>query len=133
MWKKWWLLFAVIWGVVAALQVGTILALSEEPEMALQPALLGLAVPAVLYLFGWLWERFRKDTFGTEGDERDYFACASRTSAESTVWRQALRSEAIAGQGAAWAACYGTSGSYSIRCPCRCSTIARRGRGCPWG
>ena len=60
MWKKWWLLFAVIWGVVAALQVGTILALSEEPEKALQPALLGLAVPGVLYLLGMVWELFRK-------------------------------------------------------------------------
>ena len=60
MWRKWWLLFTVIWAVVAALQVGTILALSEEPEKALQPAVLGFAVPALLYLLGWLWQRFRK-------------------------------------------------------------------------
>ena len=60
MWKKWWLLFTVIWAVVAALQVGTILALSEEPEVALRPALLGVAVPALLYLVGLLWERLRK-------------------------------------------------------------------------
>ena len=60
MWKKWWLLFTVIWIVVAALQVGTILTLSEEPEKAVQPAFFGVAVPALLYLFGLLWERFRK-------------------------------------------------------------------------
>ena len=60
MWRQWWLLFAVIWTVVAALQAGTILALSEEPEKALRPLVLGFAVPAVLFLFGLLWERFRK-------------------------------------------------------------------------
>jgi len=60
MWRKWWLLFTVIWVVVAALQVGTILALSEEPEKALQPALLGVAVPAVLYLLGLAVEFLRK-------------------------------------------------------------------------
>lgn len=60
MWKKWWLLFAVIWVVVAAIQVALILATSEEPDKALQPAVLGIAVPAVLYLIGWLWERLRK-------------------------------------------------------------------------
>jgi hypothetical protein len=59
MWKKWWLLFTVIWTVVALLQAGTILALSEEPEKALQPALLGIAVPALLYLLGWLWQKIR--------------------------------------------------------------------------
>lgn len=64
LWKKLWLLFAAIWLVVAALQVVTILATSEEPEKALQPALLGIAVPAALYLIGWLWERFRKRNRG---------------------------------------------------------------------
>ncbi|MGH8689497.1 MAG: hypothetical protein ACREUS_00570 [Burkholderiales bacterium] len=60
-WKKLWLLFAAIWLVVAALQAVTILAFSpEEQEKALQPALLAVLVPAVLYLAGWLWERFRK-------------------------------------------------------------------------
>ena len=58
-WRKWWLLFAVIWGVVAALQVFTILAFAEDEEMkALQPALFGVGVPAAAYLLGWLWERF---------------------------------------------------------------------------
>jgi len=60
MWRKWWLLFSVIWGVVGAIQVAVILGTSEEPEKALQPAVLGVAVPAALYLLGWLWERLRK-------------------------------------------------------------------------
>ena len=60
MWRKWWLLFSVIWVVVAAIQVGVILATSEESEKAIQPALLGVAVPAAAYLLGWLWEAIRK-------------------------------------------------------------------------
>jgi hypothetical protein len=59
LWQKLWLLFAVIWAVVAALQVGTILAVSGEPEKALQPALYGIAVPGVAYLLAWLWNRWR--------------------------------------------------------------------------
>lgn len=56
-WRKWWLLFAVIWFVIAALQVFTILAFSvDERDKALQPALYGVGVPAVAYLIGWLWE-----------------------------------------------------------------------------
>jgi hypothetical protein len=60
MWRKWWLLFSVIWAVVAALQVAVILGTSEESEKALRPLLLGIGVPAVLYLLGWIWERLRK-------------------------------------------------------------------------
>jgi len=59
-WKKWWLLFAAIWVVVAAIQVAVILGTSEETEKALQPAVLGVAVPAVLYFLGWLWARLRR-------------------------------------------------------------------------
>jgi len=61
LWKRLWLLFTVIWTVVAALNVFTILAFAEgaEREKALTPLLLGFAVPAVLYLLGWLWERWR--------------------------------------------------------------------------
>ena len=62
MWRKWWLLFTVIWVVVALIQVGTILAFSEEPDKAIQPLVLGVAVPAALYALGWLWERLRKRT-----------------------------------------------------------------------
>jgi hypothetical protein len=61
LWKKLWLLFAVIWVVVAALQAVTILAFSpEEKDKALQPIVLGIAVPALLYALGWAWERLRK-------------------------------------------------------------------------
>jgi hypothetical protein len=52
LWQKLWLL-------LAALQVGTILAVSGEPEKALQPALYGIAVPGVAYLLAWLWNRWR--------------------------------------------------------------------------
>jgi hypothetical protein len=62
LWQKLWLLFAVIWLVVAALNVGTILAFSDEVEWekALKPALFGVLVPAALYGILWLWFFFRK-------------------------------------------------------------------------
>ena len=61
LWKRLWLLFAVIWGVLAVLQVGTILAVGEEPaEKALRPAILGVVVPALLYLILWAWARLRR-------------------------------------------------------------------------
>lgn len=55
LWKKLWLLFSVIWVVVAALNAGTILLASEEPAKAAWPVVLGVAVPAALYLvlYGW--------------------------------------------------------------------------------
>lgn len=60
LWKKLWLLFTVIWLVVTVLQVGTILAVGEEPPgKAIQPIVLGLAVPALLYLVIWGWVRLR--------------------------------------------------------------------------
>jgi cyanate permease len=59
MWRKWWALFTLIWVVVAALQAGLILATSEETGKAIQPALLAVAVPAALYLIGWLWTKLR--------------------------------------------------------------------------
>jgi MFS family permease len=55
-----WLLFAVIWVVVAAIQVGSILAFSGEPDKAIQPVLYGVAVPAVAYFLAWIWNRLRK-------------------------------------------------------------------------
>ena len=55
LWQKLCLLFAVVWGVVAALNAGTILLLSDEPEKALMPAMLGVAVPAAVYFLAWLW------------------------------------------------------------------------------
>ena len=59
LWQKLWLLFAVIWVLVAAIQAGTILAFSGEPDKALPPALYGVAVPAAAYLLGWLWSRWQ--------------------------------------------------------------------------
>lgn len=59
LWKKFWLLFAVIWIVVAGLQVATILFLSDEPQKWVRPALLGLGVPAIAYGVLWLWFRLR--------------------------------------------------------------------------
>ena len=60
LWKKLWLLFTVIWVVVTGLQVGTILAFSEEPQKALRPGVLAIVVPAVLYLVLLGWQRLRK-------------------------------------------------------------------------
>ena len=61
LWKKLWLLFAVIWVIVAALQAITIVAFSpDEQDKALQPIVFGIAVPALLYALGWAWERLRK-------------------------------------------------------------------------
>lgn len=62
LWKKLWLLFAVIWVVVAALNVFTILVFGEDVarEKAFQPMFFGVAVPAVLFAVGWVWERWKK-------------------------------------------------------------------------
>jgi len=60
LWQKLWLLFAVIWVVVAALQVGTILAVAGDPDKAIQPAIYGVVVPAVAYFLAWVWNRLRK-------------------------------------------------------------------------
>jgi hypothetical protein len=60
LWQKLWLLFSVIWVVVAAIQAGTIVAFSGEAEKALQPVLYGFAVPAAAYCLCWVWNRLRK-------------------------------------------------------------------------
>jgi len=60
LWKKLWLLFTVIWVVVAALNAGSILAFSEEHEKAVQPIVLGVVVPALLYLVLYVWQRLRR-------------------------------------------------------------------------
>lgn len=60
LWKKLWLLFTVIWLVVALLQVATILGVGEEPpEKIVRPIVFGVAVPALLYLLLWSWVRWR--------------------------------------------------------------------------
>ncbi|OGA59935.1 MAG: hypothetical protein A3G81_25855 [Betaproteobacteria bacterium RIFCSPLOWO2_12_FULL_65_14] len=66
LWKKLWLLFTVVWVVVATLNAVTILAFAEEVERgkALTPMLFGVAVPAAVYVLGWLWELWRKRQAG---------------------------------------------------------------------
>ena len=59
LWKKFWLLLTVIWVVIAALNAATILAFSEEIDKVWRPVLLGVAVPAVAYVIGWLWFRLK--------------------------------------------------------------------------
>jgi len=61
-WKKLWLLFTVIWLVVSALNAGTILAFSpDEAAKAWRPVLIGIAVPAALYLLGMTWSWLRRN------------------------------------------------------------------------
>jgi hypothetical protein len=59
LWKKLWLLFTVIWVIVAALNVASILAFGDEvdPRKALWPAFFGVLVPAAAYVVGWVWEK----------------------------------------------------------------------------
>ena len=60
-WKKLWLLFTVIWVIVAGLQVGSILVFSpDEQEKALLPLAGAIAVPLALYALGLAWQRIRK-------------------------------------------------------------------------
>ena len=63
LWQKLWLLFTVIWVIVAALNVASILAFGDEvePQKALWPAFFGVLVPAAAYGLGWLWERLTKN------------------------------------------------------------------------
>ena len=61
LWKRLWILFTVIWVVVAGLNAGTILAFSEdESQKAIQPIVIGLVVPAVLYLVLLVWQKLRR-------------------------------------------------------------------------
>jgi hypothetical protein len=62
LWQKLWLLFSVIWVVVAAINVASILAFSEgdlEREKAVVPLLLAFVVPAAAYLLLWGWFKLR--------------------------------------------------------------------------
>ena len=61
-WKKLWLLFTVIWVIVASLNIMTILVFSDEIEHSrvFVPAVFAVAVPAAAFLFGFLWEFLRK-------------------------------------------------------------------------
>jgi len=56
LWKRLWILFSVIWVVVAGLDVATILALGDNPPAkAIGPGVLMVAVPVVGYLIVWLF------------------------------------------------------------------------------
>lgn len=60
-WRKIWMLFTVIWVVVAGLNVFTIIAFSDEQQdKALQPLVLLVAVPALLYGAGLLWQWIKR-------------------------------------------------------------------------
>jgi hypothetical protein len=62
LWKKMWLLFTVIWVLVAGLNAMTIIAFSEgvERDKAVQPIAFGVLVPALVYAVLWLWARFSR-------------------------------------------------------------------------
>jgi Na+/melibiose symporter-like transporter len=62
LWQKLWLLFAVIWVVVSALNAVTIYAFAEglERDKVWRPLILAVAVPAVVYALAWAWQRLRK-------------------------------------------------------------------------
>jgi hypothetical protein len=61
LWQRFWLLATVIWVVVCLLNAVTILAFGEgEEAKALQPLVLAIAVPALLYGALWLYFRLRR-------------------------------------------------------------------------
>ena len=62
LWQKLWLLFTVIWVVVSGLNIATILAFSDESEWGkvTRPAILAVAIPAVLYLLGLGWQAWKR-------------------------------------------------------------------------
>jgi hypothetical protein len=62
LWQRLWVLFTVIWVIVAGLNAGTIIAFSEgaEQEKAWLPIAFGILVPAVLYGAALVWFRFIK-------------------------------------------------------------------------
>jgi hypothetical protein len=62
LWKKLWVLFTVIWVIVAGLNAMTIIAFSEgaEREKAWLPAVFAVLVPAALFAIGWVWELLRR-------------------------------------------------------------------------
>jgi hypothetical protein len=61
LWRRFWLLGSAIWALVCVLNAATILAFSEgEAAKAVQPLVLALAVPALLYALLWLYFRLRR-------------------------------------------------------------------------
>ena len=61
LWQRFWLLGSAIWALVCVLNAVTILAFSEgEAAKAVQPLVLAVAVPALLYGALWLYFRLRR-------------------------------------------------------------------------
>jgi ABC-type molybdate transport system permease subunit len=62
LWKKLWLLFAVIWLFVGLLHVATILALADVAERSKlwTPFLFTLVVPPLVYGLAWVVARLRR-------------------------------------------------------------------------
>ena len=62
LWQKFWLLFTAIWLFVSALNIGTIFAFADESEWGkvTRPAILAVAIPAVLYLLGLGWQAWKR-------------------------------------------------------------------------
>jgi hypothetical protein len=61
LWRRFWLLGSGVWVLVCVLNAATILAFSEgEAAKAVQPLVLALAVPALLYALLWLYFRLRR-------------------------------------------------------------------------
>lgn len=74
LWQKLWLLFSVIWVVVAGLQVMTILVFSEgelEQEKAVLPLVLVFIVPVAAYGIAWTWAKLRERKLRKSGSEPD--------------------------------------------------------------
>ena len=66
-WKRLWLLFAVIWVVVGLLKIVTLAAYGGPGAGQLvQPALLTIAVPLLVYLPLWGWAALRARRKGEE-------------------------------------------------------------------
>jgi len=63
LWKRFWILFTVIWVLVALLNAITLIVFEEEvPQGRLEMLLLAaILVPAVLYAAGWLRDRIRRE------------------------------------------------------------------------
>lgn len=67
LWKRFWLVFAVMWVVVSLLHAATLFAIEDDlPKDKLETLLLAaVLVPAVLYGIGWLWGRLNQGRPGS--------------------------------------------------------------------
>lgn len=62
LWKKFWILFTVMWVLVALLNAVTTIAFAEEipPNRLITLLAVAVVVPAALYATGWLRDRLRR-------------------------------------------------------------------------